>query len=218
VRLETTVLISTVPLDVLHGLITLESDGCESPRFDLRWRSLRLLYLITRDKIPSEYETFYFPEPNILFGRVSEVNKYSPVLNANPDYTALTIEIPCSYKDEIWNMDDAMLAERCIEQLQALKILNTPAVGEFDFFSKRVKTVYPVYDLGWRRRFDRLYQRLNVLENLYMIGRSALFLHCNIDHCMLMAIRLAQHLSEAHPTKEAWAATEKDFFNYRVRE
>src|SRR5262249_22730372 len=107
---------------------------------------------------------------------------------------------------------------RCIEQLQALKLLNKPAVEKFDFFSKRVKTVYPVYDLGWRRRFDRLYQRLNALENLYMIGRSALFLHCNIDYCMLMSIRLAQHIAEAHQRKEAWAATEKDFLDNRVRE
>jgi protoporphyrinogen oxidase len=217
-EVATDLFISTIPLDVLHHLVRLESDALGRPRFDLQWRSLRLLYLITPDKVPSENETFYFPEPHILFGRVSELHKYSPALNSDPERTMLTIEIPCSLNDELWNMTDERLAELCTLELQKLGILRQPTTGKAEFFSRKVRNVYPIYDLGWKERFDKIYERLNGLENLYMIGRTALFLHCNIDHCMLMALKLAQYLSNGYENKKEWDAIRQDFFNYRVRE
>jgi hypothetical protein len=99
-----------------------------------------------------------------------------------------------------------------------LGILRQPATGPAEFFSRKIRNVYPIYDLGWKERFDKIYQRLNGLENLYMIGRTALFLHCNIDHCMLMALKLAHYLSNGYESKKEWDAIRQGFFNYRVRE
>ncbi len=216
--IEPDIVISTIPIHILHHLVALPSDGNGVPPIDLRWRGLRLLYLITRNKIPSSHETFYFPESDVLFGRVSELNRYSSGLNQNSGRTVLTIEIPCSCGDEIWNMSDDRLARRCIEQLQRLQILRVAGSGDEEFFSRRLKTVYPVYDLGWKRRFERVYQRLNSVENLYMIGRSALFLHCNIDHCMSMALQLSRHLADGCRGKNEWDDVRQRFFDYRVRE
>jgi protoporphyrinogen oxidase len=215
---ETNLVVSTLPLDALHHLVRREADRNGPPAFDLRWRGLRLLYLITPDKVPSEHETFYFPESHIPFGRVSELNKYSPALNRDDERAVLTIEIPCSVDDAVWNMPDEQLAELCLSALQRLGILRQPAAGGVEFFSRKLRNVYPVYDLGWRERFERIYQRLNAIDNLYLIGRTALFLHCNIDHCMLMALKLAQHLTNGHPSKNGWDQTRQEFFDYRVRE
>jgi protoporphyrinogen oxidase len=217
-ELVTESLISTVPLDVLHHLVRLEADQRGCPRFDLHWRGLRLLYLITPDKVPSENETYYFPEPGIPFGRVSEPQKYSPELNWNSQRTLLTIEIPCSPNCDVWNITDQRLAELCTTELHNLGVLRHPGIGRSEFFSRKVEKVYPVYELGWRDRFDKIYQRLMRLENLYPIGRTALFLHCNIDHCMLMAIKLAQYLSNGSGDKSQWEAIRQDFFSYRVHE
>ena len=217
-RIETNLVISTLPLDVLYRLVALRPDAEMLPPVDLRWRCLRLLYLITRDKIPSQHETLYFPEPDVCFGRVSELRQYSPDLNQDPERTVLTIEIPCSCGDELWNMPDDRLARRCIEQLQQLQILRVPASGDPEFFSRKLKAVYPVYDLGWRQRFEQAYQRLNAVENLYMIGRTALFLHCNIDHCMSMALKLSRHLVDGGRGKKEWEDVRQRFFDYRVRE
>jgi protoporphyrinogen oxidase len=115
-------------------------------------------------------------------------------------------------------MSDDQLARRCIEQLQRLRILRVAGSGDEEFFSRRLKTVYPVYDLGWRQRFERVYQRLDSVENLYMIGRSALFLHCNIDHCMSMALHLSRHLVDGRRGKDEWDGVRQRFFDYRVRE
>ncbi len=217
-ELATETVVSTISLDTLHDLVRLESDGGGPPPFDLRWRGLRILYLATSDKVPAEHETFYFPESHIPFGRVSELNKYSPSLNPDPKTTLLTIEIPCSPGDETWAMGDDQLTEVCVAGLQKLGILRTPARGSVTVHSRKLEKIYPVYDIGWRRRFDVIYNRLNSLDNLYIIGRGALFLHCNIDHCMLMAMKLSQHLEHKHGNKDSWETIRQDFFDYRVRE
>jgi UDP-galactopyranose mutase len=82
----------------------------------------------------------------------------------------------------------------------------------------KLKNVYPVYDVGWKERFERFYSQLDVVENLYMVGRTALFLHCNIDHCMSMALALARHLSEGPGLKADWNRIRSAFADYRVRE
>ena len=148
---------------------------------------------------------------------MSELNKYSPTLNPNPEETVLTVEIPCSENDDKWNMPDDELGALCASELQRFGILKTPATGTKVLCSTKIRNVYPVYDIGWRERFNTIYQRLNAPGNLYMIGRGALFLHCNIDHCILMALKLARHLSEGG-AKGEWDRTAQNFFDYRVRE
>jgi protoporphyrinogen oxidase len=211
--------VSTLPLGALHDLVAPADEGADRAPFDLRWRDLRILYLITRDKIPDDHETYYFPCSDVLFGRVSEVGKYSPLLNRDGGRAALTIEIPCSHGDDVWEMTDERLAAVCVDQLRRVGLLRpTASAGEAEFFSKRLRNVYPVYEKGWRERFDLVFGRLNRLENLYMIGRGALFLHCNLDHCMAMALKLARHLEAAPRDKGEWDRGQREFFDYRVRE
>jgi protoporphyrinogen oxidase len=212
------VVVSTIPMDTLHRLVELPSDHGTCPQFDLQWRSLRLLYVITRDKIPSDHETFYFPEPDVMFGRVSELRKYSPFLNQDSELAALAIEIPCSFRDETWNGSDERLGDRCIALLQQFGILRAPAKDTRVLFSTKLRTVYPVYDLGWRERFDRIFRRLDSVVNLYQVGRTALFLHCNIDHAMTMGLEVSRHLRDEATTKEEWNRVQRGFADYRVRE
>jgi hypothetical protein len=75
-----------------------------------------------------------------------------------------------------------------------------------------------VYDVGWKERFNKVYSRLNSIDNLYMIGRTALFLHCNIDHCMSMALQLAKYLVCRPRDKKGWERIQQGFFDYRVHE
>ena len=152
---ETDAVISTIPLDALHRLVRLDSDRNGPPPFELRWRGLRLLYVITRDKTVCDHETFYFPEPEIIFGRVSELNKYSAALNTDTEEDVLTLEIPCSYDDTIWNMPDDRLTELCLSELRRMCILREQSTGRTESFSRKLKQVYPVYESGWRDRFEQ---------------------------------------------------------------
>jgi protoporphyrinogen oxidase len=217
-RVPTKLFISTAPIDVLHQLICSASDGRETPSLGLSWRSLRILYLFTPDKIPSEHETYYFPEPDVIFGRVSEPAKYSPFLNQAAEKSALVIEIPCTAGDEIWNMEDEVLAGLCISNLRELKILSSKPRGTSEYFSRKIKNLYPVYEIGWKEKLEKALHRFNSIKNLYIVGRPALFLHCNVDHCMAMALKLARFLSAEEVSREDWERSLGDVFSLSLHD
>lgn len=216
--MDTEVVVSTIPLEGIHHLVTTNAREQALPCFDLRWRGLRLLHIVTQDRFAGDNETYYFPEADIVFGRVSHLHQYSPKLNRGDDVAALTIEIPCSPGEPMWSAEDSALSEDCILRLRALGVLRASSKAVVESWSQRLPAVYPIYDLGWKERFETVYRRLDAVENLYMIGRTALFLHCNIDHCMLMGIKLAQHLADSPASKARWRPIQQTFFNYRVRE
>ncbi len=217
-RVPAKLFISTAPIDVLHGLVCSALGIREDVSLGLSWRSLRILYLFTPDKIPSEHETYYFPEPDVIFGRVSEPAKYSPALNQAAEKSALVIEIPCTFGDEIWNMEDEVMARRCVSDLRKLKILSRKSEGASEHFSRRIKNLYPVYEIGWKENLEKALHRFNSIKNLYIVGRPALFLHCNVDHCMAMALKLARFLSAGDGSREDWERSLGEVFNLSLHD
>ncbi len=218
-RVPAKLFISTAPIDVLHQLLCSASGGSESQALGLSWRSLRILYLLTPDKIPSEHETYYFPEPDVIFGRVSEPAKYSPSLNQAAEKSALVIEIPCTFGDKLWNMEDEALAALCISDLRELKILCPQPKGASEYFSHKIKNLYPVYELGWKDKLEEALRRFGLIKNLYLVGRPALFLHCNVDHCMAMALKLARFLAaRERGSREDWEHSLGDVFSLSLHD
>jgi protoporphyrinogen oxidase len=217
-RVRSKLFISTAPIDVLHRLVCSALGSGESNGLGLSWRSLRILYLLTPDKIPSEHETYYFPESDVIFGRVSEPAKYSPFLLQAPERSALVIEIPCTYGDEIWNMEDKVIAARCINDLRKLNILSHESQGASEHFSHKIKNLYPIYEFGWRENLEKALRRFSLIKNLYFVGRPALFLHCNVDHCMAMALKLARFLSAENVIREDWEQSLNDVFSLSLHD
>lgn len=210
--------VATAPLDVLHRLVRLDSDGPAPPPFDLRWRSLRILYLVTGDRIPAPNETYYIPEPPYLIGRVSELAKYSPALAPSTGECLLTVELPCTEGDTVWSMEPAELQAVCVEELQRLGVLTRPLRHPVASAQRRIRNLYPIHRIGWRDSFRKIHGRLDRLENLYLIGRPALFLHCNIDHCMRMALELADFLLEDGQDRQRWRRTSEAYFDFQVKD
>lgn len=215
-------LISTIDQENLLDLI--ETTGLRQKTQPcgkkLSYRSLRLIYIETKDNIPSRNETHYFPEPKYLIGRVSELNKYSPSLNKPNGCTILTVEIPCTVNDTVWKMTDDELFARCKKELVAVNLLKGEAVNTRLCYSRKLTDVYPVYKLNYKALFREKYNYLNTYENLFLVGRNALFLHCNIDHCMRMALDLSHLISsqdDESKEKEKWLKISEDFFKFRLR-
>jgi protoporphyrinogen oxidase len=206
------IVISTIPI---HSLFQLLYPADPPP--EIRWRDLRIIYLQCTGQHQGSHETYYCPDTDIVFGRVSDLNRYSPSLNADSDRFVLAAEIPCSPGDPICAMSDAELSARCLADLKRLGAV-APATEIVDSFSRTLRCVYPVYDRHWKPAFERVFDRLDRTENLYMIGRTALFMHCNIDHCMLMALELAKHLEHSPEDKPMWTKQLAGFTKYRVRE
>lgn len=215
-RLPADVVVSTIPIRALHDLVSIPGEAAPPP-FELKMRSLRILYVFIDDEISEGSETIYIPSPKFRIGRVSQISRYSPELNRMEKGTVLALEMICSEGDETWTMPDEKLTEVAVDELRRLKIIG-PKSYPHDTFSTSVKNLYPQYSHGWKEAFDRVYSRLDAIENLYMIGRPALFLHCNIDHCMTMAHSLADHLSSGATSKEPWRKIVPTFFSFQVKD
>lgn len=220
-EIKTDKIISTIGVDSLYDLIDPFGKGLEKEVGENRlpYRSLRLLYLKTADRNPSPNETYYFPEPKYICGRISELNKYSPDLNRLQDCTILTIEIPCTEHDPIWNMPDEEIFDICKKELLAASVLKEKAENTTLCFSFKLKNVYPIYKLDGKNLFTKKYEYLNSFENLFLAGRNALFLQCNMDHCMRMGLRLVDLLSQENVKnkKGKWVEMSEDFFKFQLR-
>jgi len=210
---ESSFVISTIPPDELYGM----SFGMEANE-PLGWRGMRILYLLLEEKVPGDCETFYFPGSNIIFGRVSELNKYSTDLNSSISGSLLTIEIPSTVGDDNWNMDESLLLEKCIKDLIKVKILDSqPTI--LDHFYTTWDKAYPLKTIGWHEKFKSIFDGLSSIKNLFIIGRTGLYLHCNIDHSIRQALDLSEFIQHDDiEDKEKWEEKACKFQNFCARE
>lgn len=206
------VLLSTLPIDAMAPLLA--SARPEVPlgtTSQLGWRSLRIVYArITGFNTASLSETFYFPEPDVIFGRLSLPDRYladdsSDARSLNTLGRLLSFEIPCDSGDPLWEMSDQAIAEACLEDCRKIGLTAEAAtLVPTSVLSVRLPNVYPIHKLGWKQHFKSWMDLQERHSNLYSVGRSALFLHCNVDHCIAMALDLCSHLSDAGAKGEDW--------------
>ncbi|MFH1403061.1 MAG: FAD-dependent oxidoreductase [Candidatus Altiarchaeota archaeon] len=211
--IESSIVISTMPIDELYNMM---SDVDEEEK--LEWRGVRIVYILMKDEIKHESETFYFPQSSVVFGRVSELRKYSPYVNPEMNETLLTVEIPSNRGDDIWEMSEEDALKVCVEELVKVKILDKhPNIVKS--FSVRMEDAYPIFVIGWRDKFQRIYDSVSRIKNLFTLGRCGLFLHCNIDHCVIQALELTDfilnHLDEG---KDYWWKKSYRFLKFYARE
>jgi len=211
-EIEVSLVVSTIPIDEVYRLFFAE----EAP--SLTWRDVRLFYVHIDETLKHNNETFYFPSLDITIGRVSDIGKYSPHLNPGLKGTLLTIEIPAFKGDGIWKMDSGALLELCLNDLLKTKILEKyPKVVRY--FTFELEKAYPVYAIGWRERFFLMYDKLIKIPNLFIIGRKGLFLHCNIDHCIIQGLTLADFIAKGSwGNKQLWNKKAAEFFSFSARD
>ena len=207
-------LLSTIPID---SLFTMCFNG-DKPTPLLTWRGARILYIHINDKIERENETFYFPSMCIKLGRVSDISKYSPYLNLGLKGTLLTVEIPLFSSDRAWSISDTELLRICLDDLIKVNIIkNNPEI--LNYFSIKLDRAYPVYKIGWKDNFSKTYNELDKIENLFSVGRKGLFLHCNIDHCILQGLKLSNFILKGNGcAKKAWGKELPKVFKFYARD
>ena len=151
-----------------------------------------------------------------MIGRVSEIKKYSPKINDSISSSILTIEIPSSIKEESWSMSEDELVEVCRKDLQDMGVINRGNSIKKRFI-KRFQKCYPLYTSGWSKNYENIQNRLDY-DNLYLLGRAGLFLHCNIDHGIRQGLLLADSILAEKSSKKQWLEKEPDFRRCQARE
>lgn len=184
----------------------------------LSWRGLRVLFMVGNCFLPTEHEAFYLPDPRFLCGRISEPAKYSISTSSDSSIRGLAVEVPCSVGDDIWQMPEELLAKKCAAELQQLGIMKADQDNMPDVFSVKLDRVYPVYKLGWEQVMRRQLEYYNSFNNLFVVGRAPLFLHCNLDHALSMGMKTADTILNHRNNRSYWPELQSGFRGYMVRE
>jgi protoporphyrinogen oxidase len=184
--------VSSIPLTQLLSLLHPE------PPAEVLWTAARLrfrsqVYLfLTFDKPSvSPDQWIYFPDPEVPFGRISEMRNFSPRMSP-PGKTSLFVEFFCWEGDSVWSATKEALLEPTMEWLERLGLVDRSEL--IDVHHLRKPYVYPVYELGYERNLGVTKGYLDGFENLQYIGRPGRFRYTNQDHSLEMGILAARGL------------------------
>lgn len=176
-------LISTIPLKYLcHYLSIPEKTGLEDMAQKLKYRDIRIIYVVLDKGYFSDIHWIYLLDPHFNFNRLSEqknLNKES----SPPGKTVISLDIACNYNDEIWNMSNEEFFKLALSDLIRLGI-DEHQISEY--FSLKLQDVYPVYDIDFHTRLQGILDIIKQYPNLYSTGRQGLFLNNDIHDSMEM--------------------------------
>lgn len=186
--------VSTIPLGVLTRIL---DPGCDKKTEEAA-RALKFRDLITvnvrlkRDQVTPD-TWLYIQDEEILFGRMHEPKNWSKAMVPDEEHTSLVLECFCTRGDEIWELEDDAVAQRCVRDL----------VDKLDFVTddevvgwQVVRTIqaYPVYDMQYHGNTATVHEFLNKHEGLHRVGRGGSFRYNNSDHSIEMGLLLARRL------------------------
>lgn len=163
--------ISTAPVNVLPRLAP--QAPALAPLSAFRYSTMVFVNLFLTGRALMPNVAVWFPEEKYDFFRVQEPPISLP-WTAPEGKTYLTVDIGCDPASDLWNADDASLADRCLDQLRDV----IPDIRE-RFLGARVlrtKIAYPVYMKAYEAERQRL-QSTTGVKGLHSVGRNGEFAH-----------------------------------------
>jgi hypothetical protein len=188
-------------------------DLVETP---LEHRGLYVVYVALPIARLAAEETYYSPDPRYWFGRVSELQNYSPALRRDGE-TILCIEIPEGTFGPGVDFSRGHLLAELLDQLTRAGILPRRMAEPLEVRQRFLPFVYPLYRRGWITAWREAMRKVAELGRILPFGRQALFLHCNLDHCADIAQDAVAHV-EAGGSVERWIDQAANYLELRVRD
>ena len=184
--------ISTMPIHELQEiLVNAAPDPVAKPNRKLEFRSMIFMFLEINRPTVTDNHWIYFPDRDCLFQRTSEFKNFSPAM-CPEGKTSVCVEIPCDYKDLLWNMNDVALYNEVIEQAEKEDYLEKEWVDNYHVVRERY--AYPTYDLSYAENLTKIQEYIDSVTGLFSIGRQGAFKYINIDEVMLMGFEAAQKI------------------------
>ena len=217
VRQESALVLSTIPLTTLVRLM----DPPAPPQVQeaaraIRFRGMILVYLILKTDRFTEYDAHYFPETSIPISRMSEPKNYNSAKEPK-GLTILCAELPCDPGEKWWSMPDKELGEHFCQWLGQLGLPVTVPVVRCE--TRRLGHAYPVYDLDYQARFERIDAWVSGLKGLLNFGRQGLFAHDNTHHAFAMSYAAVDSMrDDGSVDATKWAAHRSEFESHRVED
>jgi len=174
--------LNTLPLSLLVGLLSPKPPkSVIEAASQLEFRNLILVFITINTESISKNATTYFPDPALLFTRISEPKNRSPFM-APEGKTSLLIEVPCFSDDELWTMEESGLSQKVVEQVVSLKLFDKTLIENCHVV--RMPYAYPVLDVNYKARVKLIIDYISNFENLYNMGRGGLFSYSHLHDLM----------------------------------
>jgi len=197
VELHASHVISTIPVGALLDALPTESGGRDLwQAAGLRYRDLICVFLtIARSQVSPDSWT-YFPHQDLLVGRTHEPANWSRAL-APDGMTSLVVEIFTGRAEPTWRAPDETLTRKVVGELENIGFL--PRGSVVDSRVVRVQDAYPIYDLGYAAKIQRVQEFLMRWPNLHLVGRTGSFRYLNGDGVLEDAFALVDWLTGEAP-------------------
>jgi protoporphyrinogen oxidase len=186
--------ISTMPLNELVRALDPPAPPAVREAADhLRYRSLCLVAIMTKQREPFPDNWIYLHDPSVRAGRVQNFGAWSEGMVA-PGTTCLGVEYFCFEGDELWEMSEREAVQLAIDELASIGLLDPAFVS--GGVRVRVPRAYPVYDRGYEEAVALIRGYLSGFSNLQTCGRNGLHRYNNQDHSMWTAILAALNVAD----------------------
>jgi protoporphyrinogen oxidase len=213
--LNADVCISTIPLpELVRMLLSVRAEPSLVPVIkELRFISMILVFLVVGKERISPDSWLYFPELGCIVNRAYEAKNFDPQLGPK-DRSVLCAEVTCFKDDALWKEEDATVAERAIECLAATKLFSKHEVIGWKVW--RIECAYPLYDLVYQLKLQKVWRYLRQFPNLLTIGRQGLFHHNNMDHSIWMGLKAAEYVDSNGNASARWYDDIGQFKDLRI--
>jgi protoporphyrinogen oxidase len=183
--------VSTIPLSQLVRLALPERAESLLRDNTLPFRGMAFVFLrVNRPKV-LDYHWVYYSGSAVPFQRMTEFGHFGAEMSP-PGTTGLALEVSCVPGDGTWEASDAEIAERCVQGLVTLGLLERADLAGYDVVRQRF--AYPVQVRGFIEKAQNLLTAVSEVENLVTIGRQGLFRYCNMNECLEMAFDVVPEL------------------------
>jgi len=210
-------LISSIPLDVLVKLLGGEegSEINETSKIarKLQYRDTILVYIFLRRETVTDQHWIFFPEKDVIFGRVFEQKRMSPEM-CPKGRTALCCDFTDYEDGTLCDLADEVLVNRCVADLEKVGLIEKSWVEKG--LVKRLTRFYPRYDLSYKETIAYLFTSLKRFDNLIPTGRIGFYNYNNSDHCVDMAKFITGNLIQGKKPNQIWAELKQRVENYQI--
>lgn len=183
--------ISTIPITALMSSIKpAPPDDLLSILAKMHYRAIIIVCLLINKPKIFDAEWIYFT--NKIFNRLSDIKNCGAIDAIDNGKTGLMAEITCNFGDDIWNADKNFLCQKVIKELVEEGFIKQNEVLNCHIL--KVKNGYPIYDLDYEIRMEKITEYIKKIDNLIITGRQGLFKYVDMDVAMEMGESAARYI------------------------
>lgn len=154
----------------------------------------------------------YVQERDVKVGRLQIFNNWSPYMVADYEHTMFVgMEYFCDEGDALWSMDKQAFIKMAIDELVKIRVVDRDDV--LDAVQVKIRKAYPAY-FGSYYELPVVREFLDLIGNLYCLGRNGQHRYNNMDHSMLTAMEAVRNIRDGRADKEnIWSVNTEESYH-----